>query len=182
MGSGAPRVGQVAAREAAAARNAELAGLTSEQQALVREIFVSLHSPEYADKVLQQVAHDNRADGLEKCSVALFGEPDRKSPWGYRYEGHHLSLNVTVTPDGVATAWIADTSEDFAQARSAGCITISYVGLDGRTVWIYPGDGNQAAEPNADCIGFTIWASSRKSQRRWPQREWWPRKPRPGRR
>ncbi len=34
---------------------------------------------------------------------ALFGEPDRASPWGYRYEGHHLSLNVTVTPDGVAT-------------------------------------------------------------------------------
>ena len=48
---------------------------SGEQQALVREIFLSLHSPEYADKVLQQVAHDNSTKGLEKCSVALFGEP-----------------------------------------------------------------------------------------------------------
>jgi Protein of unknown function (DUF3500) len=48
---------------------------TGEQQALVREIFLSLHSPEYADKVLGQVAHDNSAKGLEKCAIALFGEP-----------------------------------------------------------------------------------------------------------
>jgi len=34
--------------------------------------------------------------------VAVFGEPDAASPWGYRYEGHHISLNVTVAPGGVA--------------------------------------------------------------------------------
>src|SRR5262245_32624279 len=33
--------------------------------------------------------------------VAVFGEPDAGSPWGYRYEGHHLSLNLTVSPGGV---------------------------------------------------------------------------------
>ncbi len=32
--------------------------------------------------------------------VAVFGEPDADSPWGFRYEGHHLSLNVTVAPGG----------------------------------------------------------------------------------
>jgi len=33
--------------------------------------------------------------------IALFGEPSPASPWGFRYEGHHLSLNLTVTPAGV---------------------------------------------------------------------------------
>jgi len=28
--------------------------------------------------------------------VALFGEPAGNAPWGFRYEGHHLSLNLTV--------------------------------------------------------------------------------------
>src|SRR5262245_25111493 len=32
--------------------------------------------------------------------IALFGEPTRSSAWGYRYEGHHLSLNLTVAPTG----------------------------------------------------------------------------------
>jgi hypothetical protein len=30
--------------------------------------------------------------------LALFGAPGADTPWGYRYEGHHLSLNVTVKP------------------------------------------------------------------------------------
>ncbi len=33
--------------------------------------------------------------------VALFGTPATQSPWGFRYEGHHLSLNLTVMPGGV---------------------------------------------------------------------------------
>jgi hypothetical protein len=33
--------------------------------------------------------------------VAVFGEPRADSPWGFRYEGHHLSLNVTVASGGV---------------------------------------------------------------------------------
>ena len=48
---------------------------SGEQQELIREIFVGLHSPEYADKVIKQVAHDSDSQGLEDCSIALFGEP-----------------------------------------------------------------------------------------------------------
>ena len=33
--------------------------------------------------------------------VALFGVPSQPSAWGFRYEGHHLSLNVTVLPGAV---------------------------------------------------------------------------------
>jgi hypothetical protein len=30
--------------------------------------------------------------------VALFGTPSPAAPWGFRYEGHHLSLNLTLAP------------------------------------------------------------------------------------
>ncbi len=48
-----------------------------DQQAMVDEIFRKIHSPEYADKIVGQVAHDSGSKGLEKCSVALFGEPGK---------------------------------------------------------------------------------------------------------
>jgi len=45
------------------------------QRDLVRKIFRSLHSDEYADAVLKQVEHDNaESGGFGGCSVALFGE------------------------------------------------------------------------------------------------------------
>jgi hypothetical protein len=50
-----------------------------DQQELIREIFRALHSPEYVDRVMAQVEHDNqsanRRGGFGGCSVAVFGEP-----------------------------------------------------------------------------------------------------------
>jgi len=34
----------------------------------------------------------------EKYYVSVFGAPDGASPWGWRIEGHHLSLNFTLAP------------------------------------------------------------------------------------
>lgn len=52
---------------------------TPDQQAMIRDIFMGLHSEEYADKVMAQVNHDNgntnRRGGFNGCSVAVFGEP-----------------------------------------------------------------------------------------------------------
>jgi hypothetical protein len=48
---------------------------TADQQAMIREIFVKMHSPEYAQKVVQQVEHDAGKEGFGACSVALFGQP-----------------------------------------------------------------------------------------------------------
>ncbi len=36
--------------------------------------------------------------------VSIFGEPGGSAPWGWRFEGHHLSLNFTVV-DGAPVAW-----------------------------------------------------------------------------
>ena len=48
---------------------------TKDQQAMIREIFVGLHSPEYAARVVQQVEHDGGKEGFGGSSIALFGQP-----------------------------------------------------------------------------------------------------------
>jgi hypothetical protein len=53
--------------------------LNKDQQDLVRQIFMGIHSPEYSQKVFDQVEHDGGGKGtfFEECAVALFGEPDK---------------------------------------------------------------------------------------------------------
>lgn len=46
-----------------------------DQQEMIRQIFMGLHSPEYAETVMKQVVHDSGKEGFGGCSVALFGEP-----------------------------------------------------------------------------------------------------------
>jgi hypothetical protein len=48
---------------------------TKDQQAMIREIFIGLHNPDYAGKVVQQVEHDGGKEGFGGSSIALFGEP-----------------------------------------------------------------------------------------------------------
>ena len=48
---------------------------TPDQQEMIREIFMGIHSPEYAEKVMQQVKHDSGKEGFGGCAIALFGEP-----------------------------------------------------------------------------------------------------------
>ena len=49
---------------------------SKDQQAMIREIFMGLHSEEYAQAVMKQVTSDSGKDGFEGgSSVALFGEP-----------------------------------------------------------------------------------------------------------
>ena len=48
---------------------------TKDQQAMIKDIFMGLHSEEYAEAVLGQVNHDNRCKDLGDTSIAIFGEP-----------------------------------------------------------------------------------------------------------
>ncbi len=50
--------------------------LTADQNQMVKEIFLGLHSPEYAETVYKQVQHDSGKAGFGDSSIALFGEPD----------------------------------------------------------------------------------------------------------
>ena len=39
--------------------------------------------------------------GNEKYWLVFFGTPSMDEPWGWRFEGHHVSLNVSVAPGSV---------------------------------------------------------------------------------
>lgn len=63
-----------------------------DQQAMIRDIFLGMHSPEYAAKVMQQVEHDNEDDGgfAGGCAVAMFGEPG-KDKFEFVLTGRHVT-------------------------------------------------------------------------------------------
>ncbi len=63
---------------------------TKDQQAMIRDIFNSLHSEEYAKQVMQQVEHDNGRGGFGGCSVAVFGEPGT-GKFEFVFTGRHVT-------------------------------------------------------------------------------------------
>jgi len=40
----------------------------------------------------------------EKYSLVLFGDPDPVKPWGWRFEGHHVSLSFTIVGNHIAAS------------------------------------------------------------------------------
>ena len=68
----------------------KVGAMSAEQQELVREIFLSLHSEEYAKPVLAAVDHDNGDAGFGDCSIALFGEPGT-GKFQFVFTGRHVT-------------------------------------------------------------------------------------------
>ncbi len=54
---------------------------------------------------LEQILRDRGGDpevrNPEKYSISIFGKPSADQPWGWRFEGHHLSLNFSLLGDQV---------------------------------------------------------------------------------
>lgn len=64
--------------------------LDKDQQQLVKDIFMDLHSDEYAKKVYGQVESDNSEDGgFKRCAVAMFGAPGQK--FEFVFTGRHVT-------------------------------------------------------------------------------------------
>jgi len=40
--------------------------------------------------------------GHDYYYFTVFGQPDVNQPWGWRFEGHHLSLNFSLSPDDIS--------------------------------------------------------------------------------
>ncbi len=56
------------------------------------------------EAVLREIEHDNgERRNPEKYYFSIFGEPAEKGTWGFRVEGHHVSLNLTMV-NGVIAA------------------------------------------------------------------------------
>ena len=67
--------------------------------------FIKAESIMSLEEVLRQLEHD---DGVRrnplKYHFSIFGTPSERGVWGYRVEGHHISLNYTIVNDKVAAS------------------------------------------------------------------------------
>lgn len=55
------------------------------------------------ENVLQPASTTGFPRGMEEYTLTLFGEPSQSAPWAWRFEGHHVSLSISVVP-GVGIA------------------------------------------------------------------------------
>jgi Protein of unknown function (DUF3500) len=85
--------------------------MTAEQRGLVHDLLnTALSAKGYLaaiqvmqlEKILQDTETTGFPRGAENYSIAIFGDPQGGATWGWRFEGHHLSLNFTVTPSAVS--------------------------------------------------------------------------------
>jgi hypothetical protein len=53
------------------------------------------------EEILRSRGGDPEVRNTEKYSIAIFGEPSPTEPWGWRFEGHHLSMNFSILGDKV---------------------------------------------------------------------------------
>ena len=53
------------------------------------------------EEILRSRGGDPKVRNTEKYNIAIFGSPSPTKPWGWRFEGHHLSLNFSLLDDKV---------------------------------------------------------------------------------
>ena len=84
-----------------------LAALTPAQQDLVRKLLASALSEKGLLKINTIIALEALLGEIEKRPeyrdaskyyTSVFGDPGPEETWGWRFEGHHLSVNLTIVP------------------------------------------------------------------------------------
>jgi hypothetical protein len=94
-------------------RGLPLRDMTEAQRGLTRALLETGLSPRGTSKVddiislelvLRELGGNPAVRDPELYFVTIFGDPSTDEPWGWRFEGHHLSLNYTVV-DGAPVAW-----------------------------------------------------------------------------
>ena len=85
--------------------------MTAEQRRLTHQLLTSLLSARGYLKVVQIMQLEQILGMLDTAGlprgvghyeVVLFGKPSATEAWSWRFEGHHVSLNVVVAPAGVS--------------------------------------------------------------------------------
>ena len=97
-----------------ARRGLPLKEMSAEQRGLARSIlraglsqrgYLTASTIIELEVVLREMGGNPRVRDPELYFFSIFGTPSRDAPWGFRAEGHHLSLNFTLVRDTlIATA------------------------------------------------------------------------------
>lgn len=106
--------------------------MNAEQRRLVHRLLTSFLSAKGYLKVFQIMqledflrVLDTRGfrRGSDEYGVAIFGEPSTTRPWAMRFEGHHVSLNLTLLPGNrfnVTPSFLGSSPAEIASGPSAG--------------------------------------------------------------
>jgi hypothetical protein len=72
---------------------------------LSQQGIIKAHTIMSLDQVLKEMEKGGAMErDPEKYYVSIFGEPVDQGTWGYRFEGHHISLNFTIVNGKVASS------------------------------------------------------------------------------
>jgi len=66
---------------------------------------IKAHTIMSLDQILKEMEKGTGPErDPEKYYVSIFGEPSEQGTWGYRFEGHHISLNFTIVNGKIASS------------------------------------------------------------------------------
>ena len=86
--------------------------MSPDQRAAALDLLATALSPAGMDKadrvmvlqdVLGEMAGRPHSRSRDRFSIAIFGTPSTSQPWGWRFEGHHLTLSFTLFGDRVVS-------------------------------------------------------------------------------
>lgn len=109
--------------------------MSTEQRILVHELLSTLLAVKGQLKVTQIMELDNVLEdlefvgqprGFENYYLTIFGAPSTDTPWSWRFQGHHLSLNVTLVGGDIAVtpSFLGATPAEIPTGFMAGLRTL----------------------------------------------------------
>jgi Protein of unknown function (DUF3500) len=84
--------------------------MTAEQRRLTQALLTAVLSSQgylkaiqiqHLDEILAETDEAGFPRALGHYALAIFGEPAADHDWGWRFEGHHVSLNIAVSPNRI---------------------------------------------------------------------------------
>ena len=110
--------------------------------------------------------------GAEHYTVSIFGRPEDGAPWGWRFEGHHVSLNVTVVSGemSVTPSFLGASPAIRRRGPHAGFRPLRYERELARRLFLSLGTDQARAALLADTAPGDVLASQfRKNRDRWDE-------------
>lgn len=132
-----------------------LAQMTAQQRVLAHQLLETLLSAQgylevqsiwSLEEVLQARETASFARGIEHYAFAIFGVPGADEPWGWRIDGHHVSLNVTIVGDqlSVTPSFFGANPGRVDVGLLAGLAPLRYETRAGFALWDSLDEGQRA--------------------------------------
>ncbi len=116
-----------------------LSGMTSVQRENARALLRATMSSkgfEQAENImlLEQILRDRGGDPAlrdpKKYAFSIFGKPGGQAPWGWRIEGHHLSINITISGGLIVSLTPSFFGANPAEVRGGNYKDLRVLGVD----------------------------------------------------